>query len=429
VAVGENETSEFDDTASAVRLTSFAINGLFGYLDHRIDFPQMDVLASEPEVVIVEGQNGSGKTTIMKMIAGALDLDFDTFRAVPFRTAELNFSNGQSLGIRHQPENVDFKIRVTFGDYAADLASIKEDAKYTRVIRDQIDRFRHEARKILRSIDYDFLSIERSGNGLEARDARYMGSPSQYYSLSNVGAPKKPPVALSRKVADFLRDAQVNYRRFFQAEDLELLPRMLSRFERSDSTFRHDDMVLRLERLYAKNDLVKSFGLQSSDAELAVLSQLLGNDHYKNDLRALTLIDSYLEMHENISKIRQLIADRLVEFEKIMDEFLVGKSVKVNARHGLVISSAFGPLKETDLSSGEYHFLYMMVSALLCQRAGTILAIDEPELSLHIKWQRNLVKALSRCARGASPIFFLATHSTAISAQYAHKVQRLSAVD
>lgn len=343
-------------------------------------------------------------------------------RAVPFEWAELNFSHGPSLRVLYQPQNPDFKIHVQYGEYKADLASEKATGPYTTAQRESIELFRHHAQRVLRSIDYDLLTIERSiGAGTNEEE--------HFDPQTGRLVKRQKRASLSLRIGNFLRDAQVNYRRFFQAEDLDLLPRILSRFERSESIFRYQDMLHRLQVIKGRNEIARSFGLQTNDPDLAVLSGLLDNPQYQSDSRALTLIDSYLEMHENISKSRQLIADRLVQFEEIMGEFLVGKTIKVNTRDGLVISSMNGKLKESDLSSGEYHFLYMMVSALLCQCAGTILAIDEPELSLHVKWQRNLVKALSRCARGASPIFFLATHSTAISAQYAHKVQRLSAID
>jgi hypothetical protein len=89
---------------------------------------------------------------------------------------------------------------------------------------------------------------------------------------------------------------------------------------------------------------------------------------------------------------------------------------------GLRIEAVTGPLSETDLSSGEYHFLYMMVSALLSHRSGSIIAIDEPELSLHVTWQRKIIRALARCAAGASPLFLFATHSAAVSAEHAERV-------
>ncbi|MGN6270450.1 MAG: AAA family ATPase, partial [Sphingomonas sp.] len=231
------------------------------------------------------------------------------------------------------------------------------------------------------------------------------------------------------RVRDFLRDAQVNYRQFFQAAELELLPRILKRFESLEATLTVDDLKNRISVVRDRNGEINRFGLQSDETELETLSNLLDNPLYHNEQHALTLISSYIEIHENRSEARGLIARRLSLFEQIMDDFLVGKVVSIKSRSGLEILGSTGKLDERELSSGEFHFLFMMVAALLCQRTGTILAIDEPELSLHVKWQRKLVSALSKCSSGASPIFFLATHSTSISAAHAHSVQTLSAID
>jgi ABC-type dipeptide/oligopeptide/nickel transport system ATPase component len=67
----------------------------------------------------------------------------------------------------------------------------------------------------------------------------------------------------------------------------------------------------------------------------------------------------------------------------------------------------------------------MMVAALLCLQRGSIIAIDEPELSLHVTWQRKVVSARSRCAAGASPLFLFATHSAAIAAEHRDRVKEL----
>jgi predicted ATPase len=59
-----------------------------------------------------------------------------------------------------------------------------------------------------------------------------------------------------------------------------------------------------------------------------------------------------------------------------------------------------------------------MVAALVTKRRGTVIAIDEPEMSMHIAWQRKLVDALLRCASNASPQFIFATHAPDIVAEH-----------
>ena len=174
------------------------------------------------------------------------------------------------------------------------------------------------------------------------------------------------------------------------------------------------------------------FGLQTDDTDLDALTTLLSNDSKYSDNASLAVLETYVSMQETRNKTRELIMTRLLNFEAMMADFLVGKTVRVDPKLGLRIEAPTGTLKEmvtlkeTDLSSGEYHFLYMMVSALLSHRTGSVIAIDEPELSLHVTWQRKVIGALARCASGASPLFLFATHSAAISAEHRPRVKMLA---
>ena len=77
-----------------------------------------------------------------------------------------------------------------------------------------------------------------------------------------------------------------------------------------------------------------------------------------------------------------------------------------------------GSLTENQLSSGEFHLLFLMVEALIARRRGTIIAIDEPEMSMHISWQHKLIRNLLAVASDARPQFLLATHSPDVVAEY-----------
>ena len=56
-----------------------------------------------------------------------------------------------------------------------------------------------------------------------------------------------------------------------------------------------------------------------------------------------------------------------------------------------------------------------------------MIAIDEPEMSMHLKWQRKLIRALIECASKAEPQFVFATHSPDIAADYNNEMISLSA--
>jgi predicted ATPase len=69
------------------------------------------------------------------------------------------------------------------------------------------------------------------------------------------------------------------------------------------------------------------------------------------------------------------------------------------------------------LSSGEKHLLQILVAALGAEDSAML--IDEPELSMHIDWQRELVKNI----RSLNPScqLILATHSPEIMADIPDK--------
>jgi predicted ATPase len=144
--------------------------------------------------------------------------------------------------------------------------------------------------------------------------------------------------------------------------------------------------------------------------------------HPETKQHALTVLSVYAEHLASRAQERKLVGDRLLTFEKLLSDFFAGKEVRIDSAEGMKIFTTNTPikvtLKETDLSSGEYHLLYLMVSALVTKQKGTILAIDEPEMSMHIAWQRKLIPALIECASGAEPLFIFATHSPDLASSY-----------
>jgi len=423
------EARDLSAPASSLHIVSFRISGgIFGETK-KLVFPVSSNSAREPNILILSGKNGSGKTTILRMLFGIQRLDFDVFRQIPFLDAALELSDGSSLTVHHTGNPV-FPLDVRFGFYQALLHGDKSKADYSVAQQAAIDVFRQAATPILGQLNIELLDIHRSfalrTPELAAWKARYDVERNVVYR-----SPAEPPDeqdSLSSRVRNFVREAQVNYRKFFAADELELLPRILERFDSPQGTSTPPELLARIRAVQAGLESMKRFGLQSDDADLKALSDVLLSNRQFNT-QSLTLIEAYVEQQENRAKARELIANRLLGFESIMDDFLVHKTVRIDARSGLQIKADEGPLKETQLSSGEYHFLYMMVAALLCQRSGTLIAIDEPELSLHAEWQRKVVGALTKCAAGASPTFLFATHSAAISAQYSDKIYSLTPVE
>ncbi|MCY3710693.1 MAG: AAA family ATPase [Caldilineaceae bacterium] len=140
-----------------------------------------------------------------------------------------------------------------------------------------------------------------------------------------------------------------------------------------------------------------------------------------------------------LNEIQQLADERdrlrrpFVALSELTQSILRYQAIRVSGRNalgegtdGITLGEAFGEtaldtvgeaIASDKLSSGEKQML-----SFLCYNAfseNTAIFIDEPELSLHVDWQRLLLPTLLE--QGTGNQFFIATHSPFIYAKYPDK--------
>jgi ABC-type lipoprotein export system ATPase subunit len=118
------------------------------------------------------------------------------------------------------------------------------------------------------------------------------------------------------------------------------------------------------------------------------------------------------------------IFEQLSSFERAANSFLEGKR--------LALSSSLSPRAMADqlflesrdrkrnaldiLSSGERHVLTMLFSATHMSRGDGMVLLDEPELSLHVDWQRHILGVLQELAGDRQIV--ACTHSPEVAAEH-----------
>lgn len=138
--------------------------------------------------------------------------------------------------------------------------------------------------------------------------------------------------------------------------------------------------------------------------------------------------DSYLSEYvqailEEVRKADQIQDDLFTPFNKMQDmlsKFLKEKSIKIDS--SFAIGEMNNAVDADLLSAGEKQVLSFLAYNAFYE--NTPIIIDEPELSLHIDWQRALLPALLE--QGTSNQLILATHSPFIYANYPEKEILLS---
>lgn len=100
-------------------------------------------------------------------------------------------------------------------------------------------------------------------------------------------------------------------------------------------------------------------------------------------------------------------------FQDLVDELFTATGKTINRTSNEIFFEQYGEtLSPYVLSSGEKQILVIMLTALVQENKHSVILMDEPEISLHIEWQQQLVSIIRTLNPNAQII--LCTHSPAI---------------
>lgn len=429
---------------------------------------QFDVnLELDPGLNILYGKNGRGKTTILHLLANALELDFRRFAYLQFHRIKIETSCGDSLLLLK--EGSDNTIRIFINDSAtsfsegspvlsdAERAALKEilggRPTYLPAFRSILERarsdagyYRHSATD-RRESDFDEI-FERElatlkENNQTASKSVYDRSlheeahnTAQKTILCRQWFGRFVPIIRYPSVAD-VNDALTSE---WNLAHIEVSRREQRMFE---------EMIVRVFKMIAAAD--RTVKTESNQSLLASIEELLKDPEsqlatsessgiYANIRDAIRpigqsnpalegvdsgLLDMYRQALEERNEQRRIAFQASREFEASVNKFLDGKRLKVGrtavtnprVRSAITITTEGGlSYGLSALSSGERQILTMLYSASRTKSLSGIFLIDEPELSLHIDWQRIVLQELSSQAQGRQII--ACTHSPEVGADH-----------
>ncbi|WP_176667905.1 ATP-binding protein [Variovorax sp. SG517] len=150
-----------------------------------------------------------------------------------------------------------------------------------------------------------------------------------------------------------------------------------------------------------------------------------GKKQKKSSLAA-ELLKPYVKSLEGRLEAVEPIYQIIDRFVSIVNSFLSDKSIAFSLSSGFSIQNRLGaPLTPAQLSSGEQQLLLLFSYVLTARDQPSVFMIDEPEISLNIKWQRQLVQSLLDITKGATIQFVFASHSMELLAQHRSRVVKL----
>jgi len=117
----------------------------------------------------------------------------------------------------------------------------------------------------------------------------------------------------------------------------------------------------------------------------------------------------------NYPKTAGIINDRIRRLFKLIDKLFAQteKTIAIDPDDNqLVFHKDDSVIQLEELSSGEKQLLIIVFTVFLMEEEPYVLLMDEPEISLHIEWQQNLIEVIRKLNPNCQLI--MATHSPSI---------------
>lgn len=130
--------------------------------------------------------------------------------------------------------------------------------------------------------------------------------------------------------------------------------------------------------------------------------------------------ESVIKDVEALQSNRNNIWENFRLYEENVNKFLNNKYFMIGRDGSFEVRSGSRKINIENLSSGEKHIIAILGRATLTKDSGSIFIADEPELSLHLTWQRMILPSILSLSPKSQII--VATHSPAIIPRDANKI-------
>ncbi|MFY2626806.1 AAA family ATPase, partial [Achromobacter dolens] len=119
------------------------------------------------------------------------------------------------------------------------------------------------------------------------------------------------------------------------------------------------------------------------------------------------------EMDRQNKRTERLYAP-IQEFVEILNKFFRDskKTASVDSLGRLNITQGGSPIQLSAMSSGEKQLLILLAHGRFARNQQGVVIVDEPEISLHLRWQEMLIDSIS--PEESENQFIFATHSPEI---------------
>ncbi|MEI7326094.1 AAA family ATPase [Pectobacterium carotovorum] len=425
------------------KISEIRISNLFGYLNHTIPL-------QAGGITFIHGPNGCGKTTVLKLVASIFSWnilplfkeDFEKIeilmdnkttltvsknkishsdeRKPPSLTFSLNPKKEKSFtlhkkeaGIRIPPSEIEelFPQLVRVGAREWQDSTTGQHIDYREFYenyREHSWRFSSKERpdwleKYISSISLHFIKTQRLLN-FELPARRHSRIEEQ--NITDVIQ------IYSREIKELISKKLAEQATLSQRHDRSFPERLLSLPD--DKSISEEQIRTMYANTEKKIQELVEAGLIEEQKNIALPKKKFEETEKKVLSLYLQDIDIKLSVFDELKNKIQVFLD-------VISPKLRTKKFSVTRANGFSIELKSQPGKQltpSQLSSGEQHQIVLFYELIFRAEKNAFFLIDEPEISLHIDWQRSFISDIHKISELGDRSFLVATHSPQIIGNY-----------
>ncbi|MDH0133549.1 ATP-binding protein [Pseudomonas asiatica] len=425
-------------------IRSFYARKVHGVYDFDLQF--------KPDVNFLVGPNGTGKTTALRLIQAAISFDIETLHEITFSIISVDVDkDGEDfkVTIKSTDNGLSFALNgQDIGRTDPSLGTIEEGRFVTRSGR--VMRVGSDMRNQLILEGGPLLNKFLQGRrpmflGLERRLAKYHDEFSfdSEYSVnrifkSRMTTEKKEPLDGLENCQKLVEGAFRHYRRASDGRLDRLLNIVVeSTFEyiEFDENFLNDSQntpFRLMSELQQRRQELEKFasdlgGSEKTSQQIEKFFEKMDGIAKPTEERSDVWSLEWLINMAQIRRIQHVLAEMdrqkksaekffapIKEFCETLNEFFrhSHKELSIDSVGKIKVSQQGKNVELMNLSSGEKQLLILLSHARFASTRKNAFIVDEPEISLHMRWQEMLVDSLLSESKGNQFIF--ATHSPEI---------------
>ena len=430
------------------------VEKLFGHYTYNLQ-PSKGTLHSVSRLALLYGDNGSGKTTIAQLMFHLLspgdERGHRTFLGTTrFKRFSVHFGDGTSISAERPGARLQGPYRIVSRKRNRKKLEVhvktQEDGSVISGGVDEAQLVRLFKSLSIPPFTVYFLSDNRvlQSDAFEPDDHADWAHPQGVTLRSRLGDPTEQVLVPSRtrslsvepsieRAESWMRRHTLNASTAGEASTSAIYTDILKRIARTVEIKKSKQRNLKslLKALLSLAERSKSsVELElTSPVPFQELQKIISGASRTQSSLLASVLEPYVDSIQARLNALERLQRLLITFRSAINAFYKLKSVRLSVREGIqVYDQSNDRLNPELLSSGEKQLLLLLCNILVSTDRPSLFIIDEPELSLNVKWQRELVDALLDLVQDSQVQFIMATHSIELLTRHKASVLRLDSL-